>query len=105
MEFKSYVKQNDIWEKRASQLHEAQKMKNYYTKLSESLSKDLLKMSAENISMSNNFKFDFSYRAGSIDYKAIPELKYVDLNKYRKEDLRVWKLEYLGTTVINKMDD
>ena len=35
-------------------------------------------------------------RPGSVDYSSIPELKAVDLERYRKESINVYKLEYLG---------
>ena len=37
-----------------------------------------------------------SQRPGNIDYSSIPELKAVDLDKYRKDPIQVYKLEYLG---------
>jgi hypothetical protein len=37
-----------------------------------------------------------SQRPGSVDYSAIPELKSVDLDKYRKDPVQVYKLEYTG---------
>jgi len=33
-------------------------------------------------------------RKGNIDYESIPELKGVDLNKYRKEQTESWRFEY-----------
>jgi hypothetical protein len=37
-----------------------------------------------------------SQRPGSVDYSSIPELKSVDLDKYRKDPVSVYKLEYTG---------
>jgi hypothetical protein len=39
------------------------------------------------------FIFNYSERKGSIEYGAIPELKNVNLELYRKEPVKVWTLE------------
>ena len=104
MDFKNYKKQNSVWEKIANQLNEAQKMKDYYSKLATSLSKDLQELSYNQDSIGQNYVFYSMDRKGPIDYKNIPELKNIDLGLYRKEDIQFWKLEYLGSNVINKIE-
>jgi len=43
-----------------------------------------------------SYKMVVSQRPGSVDYSAIPELKAVDLDLYRKDPIQVYKLEYTG---------
>ncbi len=42
------------------------------------------------------------FKVGSIDYKAIEELKYVDLEEYRKPSSQYWTLEYEKDTKCGK---
>jgi len=105
MELKNYVKQNSTWEEKAEKLYEAQKLKLYYSKLSLKLMADLLESSEKKKSKGKTFVFHYSYKAGTIDYKSIPELASIDLNAYRKDDIKVWKLENIGVSVLNKMEE
>jgi len=41
-------------------------------------------------------RYYYELRDGAIDYSAIPELKGVNLNQYRKDAVVVWKLEVTG---------
>lgn len=43
-----------------------------------------------------SYRLNVSVRPGNIDYASIPELKSVDLDKYRKDPIQVYKLEYTG---------
>jgi hypothetical protein len=43
-----------------------------------------------------SYKMVVSVRPGSIDYAAIPMLKNIDLEQYRKEPVNIYKLEYTG---------
>jgi hypothetical protein len=43
-----------------------------------------------------NYKLSFTVRPGSVDYTAIPELKTINLDMYRKPGVLVSKLEFLG---------
>lgn len=44
----------------------------------------------------DNYQLTVTSRPGSVDYASIPELKSVDLDKYRKDPVQVYKLEYTG---------
>lgn len=44
----------------------------------------------------DNYQLTVTSRPGSVDYSSIPELKSVDLDKYRKDPVQVYKLEYTG---------
>lgn len=99
----NYVKQNNIWDQKAEKLYEAQKLKSHYTELASKLSTELVELSGGQDSAGKSHVFHSHNRTGAIDYKLVPELKFVDLNKYRKEDIQVWKLENIGSNVLNKM--
>lgn len=94
--YKDYVKQNDIWEEKAKKLYEAQKLKDYYSKLSSKMLSELVSLSGEQDSSGKEYVLSTHSRLGSVEYNRIPELKTVDLNKYRKDNVKVWKLEYVG---------
>ena len=40
------------------------------------------------------YKYNVFTRPGLVDYKSIPELKDLDLDKYRKEEISFWKLSF-----------
>jgi len=103
MNYKDCIKQNHSWEEIAEKLYEARKMKLFYTKITEQLMEKLLKLSNNKKSMGKDYAFHYSYRIGNVDYNSIPELHNVDLNKYRKEDIRVWKLESIQSKILDKM--
>lgn len=42
----------------------------------------------------DGFKYTLFSRPGSVDYKLIPEIKGIDLNEYRKNEVNYWKLSY-----------
>jgi len=39
------------------------------------------------------YEYKRSLRKGGVDYKAIPELKTVDLDTYRKPEVEIWRLQ------------
>jgi len=43
-----------------------------------------------------SYRLSFIIRQGSVDYSKIPQLANIDLNIYRKDDVTVSKLEFLG---------
>jgi hypothetical protein len=105
MDFKDYVKQNNTWEEKAEKLYEIQKLRAHYNKLADSLLQDLIKLSSGQNSLCKNYVFRSYNRVGAIDYKRVPELKYVDLEKYRKDSITMWKLENVGIKFIEKTKD
>jgi hypothetical protein len=57
----------------------------------------LLKISAEGKTTTfGNYRLSFSVRPGAVDYSLVPQLKDVQLESYRKPDVSVSKLEFLG---------
>jgi hypothetical protein len=43
-----------------------------------------------------SYQMTQSFRPGPVDYSAIPQLKNVCLDDYRKEKVSIFKLEYIG---------
>ena len=90
---KDYVdRQDDIWNQTASKWltvqHRLEKLKNE----EDELRKMLICMSGKSNSKGAGIKLSRIVRRGSIDYKVIPELENVDLEKYRKEAIETWRI-------------
>jgi hypothetical protein len=56
------------------------------------VSQELRVLSDNKSSMGGSFIYECTLRQGNVDYKSIPELKSINLEKYRKEESFVWKL-------------
>jgi len=105
MNFNEYVKQNSVWETKAAKLYEIDKLRSHYTKLASSLKKELVGLSGGQNSAGKEYVFHYTTRNGSVNYKQIPELKFVDLDMYRKDKVTVWKLENVGNRFLDKITD
>lgn len=60
------------------------------------LYEELKKLSKQESSLGGGYMFSKIERKGNIDYSSIPALKKIDLEKYRKDPVIMWKLEYTG---------
>lgn len=47
-------------------------------------------------SQGGGYLFTFTLRKGGISYEDIPQLKKVDLELYRKDDVPMWKLQQIS---------
>ena len=56
------------------------------------LTADLLLMCQYKNTQGRNFKITKTIRKGSVEYTKIPELEWVDLEKYRKKPIDVWRI-------------
>lgn len=83
------------WIKTASELYEIQQQRKELQELESVLKADLVRMSHHKTAIGGKFVFSLSFRKGSINYKAIPELKNIDLETYRGEKVETWKLQEL----------
>lgn len=72
------------------QLVEAKEMKKRYEKIESDLSEELKVYCKDNSMRFGEFIFVKSTSAGLIDYKSIPELQGIDLEKYRKNPIVRW---------------
>lgn len=78
---------------------EAYKLKQQISELTErqsALMENLKKASGGVETRFGNYKLSITVRSGSIEYSAIPELKSINLEQYRKPGVLVYKLDFLG---------
>ena len=59
----------------------------------DSLMRRLKTLSHNKNSSGGDFIFKSYVSKGAVNYKAIPELKQIDLDQYRKDPIESWKLE------------
>ncbi len=86
------ILQDDAWIKIAHEGYEAQRMRKHYERLEDACIEKLKELSMGKSSMGSIYRFVLHERKGTIDYLAIPELKAIDLELYRKPSGVMWKL-------------
>ena len=84
--------QDIAWLMKARELFNAQQRRKDIEKLESELATELRAMQEGKPKSFGGMKYSYDTRIGSVDYSAIPELKSVDLSKYRKPSVTVWKL-------------
>lgn len=90
---RDYVKRLDPeWESYATLARDAQMQLSKWEKILEEIKSSLVKLSKNEPSDGFGVRITLCSRSGMVDYKAIPELKGVDLTPYRKPALEYWKL-------------
>ena len=82
-----------MWEQKAKELHHLEKLKNECAARAQEIKKELIHLSGGQSYRGENFVFTCHMRRGPIDYKRIPELRSIDLDRYRKSYVTAWKLE------------
>jgi hypothetical protein len=87
-----YAQQGETWVSVAQQLYEAQQLAKYYANLAEQHKKQLKELSGDKPAHGGEYKFDFTERKGSVDFLAIPGIKEMNLEPYRKESTKAWSL-------------
>jgi hypothetical protein len=87
-----FIAQNEVWIAVAEKLNKIQELKSYYTKIEQELKEELRSLSDNKSSEGGDFIFEVTFRAGTVEYARIPELKSVDLDQYRKDAVASWKL-------------
>lgn len=83
---------NALWLETAKNLYNLQLQRRSIEKQEELLAAQLKELSGNEEKQVDGIKYSYSLRIGSVDYAKIPELTGVDLNKYRKEPVKSWKL-------------
>jgi len=91
-----YIVRSNDWVSKAKSLYSVQQQIRELEKLESKLTDEFKQLSECKLSCGGGFKFFSVTRRGSIDYKSIPQLKKIDLEKYRKSDVVCWKLSYIG---------
>jgi|GEM_PF-2079717 hypothetical protein len=88
----NYVIQNNKWIKLAHKAFELKKMRKECERQEALLMEELKELSQHNNSAAGGYRFMMIERKGSIDYSAIPQLRNVDLDKFRNPATIFWKL-------------
>lgn len=90
---KDYVERNDSeWEDCAERWKRISASIKELEKEEEELRKQLIFLSRETNTKGSGIFLSQVLRKGNVDYTKIPELKNVDLEKYRKGDINSWRL-------------
>ncbi len=80
------------WLRIAQETYEVQQLRKEYSKKEKDLLEKLKMLSQNKNSYGDIYMFTVAFRKGSIAYKQIPELKKVDLEPYRNQEVAIWKL-------------
>jgi hypothetical protein len=89
----SFVERNLEWILVAEQLAEATRAMKLYENKQEELKEKLEELSEGVNSKGAGYLFFQVNRKGSIDYTAIPGIKCLDLEQFRKPEINYWKFE------------
>jgi len=55
---------------------------------------NLRELSNNESASGDGYRYSKFSRPGSVEYKLIPEIKGIDLDQYRKDEVNYWKLSY-----------
>lgn len=80
------------WLMKAKELYNIQQQRRALEKREAELGIELRTLSNNQPMSFGGMRYYFEIRSGYVDYNAIPELKNIDLNKYRKPNVITWKL-------------
>jgi len=80
------------WNLLAAKLYEVQKEQSNLEEEARLLKKELIALSQEKNTCGYEYYLQQEIRKGSVDYSAIPELKTVNLEQYRKSPIISWRL-------------
>lgn len=94
----NFIKQNEVWVKKAREVFDLQQKRKMLEAQEEQAIAELKELTGNLNSFGGGFKYESATRAGTVDYKAIPQLKGVNLDIYRKPPVVYWKLTYVGGT-------
>lgn len=90
---RDYVpKEDNSWKQTAREWLDIQAQLQALQEREEALRGSLISMSGKSNSKGGGIKLSRTLRKGHIEYKNIPELKGVDLEKYRKESSESWRI-------------
>lgn len=90
--YSEYKPRDAAWISTAQKLHEARQMKRHFDAIEKNLMEELRDLSQGDSSKGGGFLFECTERKGSVDYKTIPYLMTIDLDRYRKPGVIIWKL-------------
>lgn len=93
--YEGYTVRDALWVSVAKELRRLQEVRRSVEQQESQLMNELKKLSEGVNSRADGFIFTKSIRKGTIEYKDIPELKGIDLERYRKASIETWKLEQI----------
>lgn len=64
----------------------------HFKALADKAEEQLIELCRNTPHMTESYAFIMEARKGNVDYSKIPELHGVDLEDYRKENVKIWKL-------------
>lgn len=88
-----YTERNEAWVLKCKQIEEVKKLKEKYEAIYEKMVEELKFLSEYEPAKGGGYVFSSYIKRGHIDYSQIPELKYVELEDYRKPSIVVWRLD------------
>ena len=80
------------WVSIAQHLYNTQQQRKELEKIEKELSQKLQALTETDYKSLGGITYSYSLRTGAIDYSAIPILKTIDLEPYRKQSIKTWKL-------------
>ena len=86
------LKEDELWNQAAQEWLHINSQLDSLKKKEEELRNTLVAMSGKSNSMGCGIKISRILRKGNVEYKNIPELKDVDLDKYRKGPIEIWRI-------------
>ena len=86
----------DKWINIAKEYYAIKQEKKAIAKREKTLFNNLKDASQNKPSQGGGYLFTTLLRTGHVDYKSIPCLKRIDLDKYRKDDYVVWNINFSG---------
>lgn len=95
MEIREISRRRGVWVTVASEFYQIQIQRKALEKQEEDLKKRLLELSDNRPSTGGGLLFTVSFRKGSVDYKAIPQLRGLDLEPFRGPEVASWKIQKL----------
>jgi len=88
-----FIKRDKLWINIAREAYKAKMLRKQYEDMEAELLAKLKEVSQDKSSIGGGFKFQCVERKGSIDYSSIELLKTIDLEPYRRDSTKSWKLE------------
>lgn len=88
---------NTVWLSKAKELYNVTQERLALEKKEHQISLELRDLSDYKPYAYGGMSYTIETRLGPVDYGSIPEIKNIDLNRYRKASVKVWKLKVTVT--------
>lgn len=87
------MERNEAWVQKAREIEQIKQLVTKYTLIQEKLIEELKALSDYEPAKGGGYILTSYIKRGHIDYSQIPELKYVELEDFRKPSIVVWRLD------------